>query len=83
MLIVPYTHDQPDNAFRTTRMGCVLTRARSRYDAASAALCLRELLEQPKYTAAARWVAAQLATEDGVGAACNAVEECLAGTNGH
>jgi UDP:flavonoid glycosyltransferase YjiC (YdhE family) len=41
---------------------------------------LRAMLDEPKYARRAAQVANMLAAEDGVGAACDALEELYAGT---
>lgn len=77
-LIVPWSFDQPDNAKRVARLGTGRTLARSRYRAATVAAELRTLLHQPTYQAAAQQASQILAAEDGVSAACDALEAALA-----
>src|SRR5262249_47337590 len=48
-LVVPYAHDQPDNAARLRRLGIARTIARHRYTPARAAAELRHLLDNPVY----------------------------------
>jgi UDP:flavonoid glycosyltransferase YjiC (YdhE family) len=74
MLVVPFSHDQPDNAMRAERLGVARTLARKDYRAERAASALKELLERPEYSATASKVAEAISTEDGVGAACEALE---------
>jgi rhamnosyltransferase subunit B len=74
MLVVPFSHDQPDNAMRAERLGVARTVARNDYRAERAASALKALLERPEYSASASKVAEAISTEDGVGAACDALE---------
>ncbi len=77
MLVVPFSHDQPDNAARLVRLGVARTLRRDRYTAARAAGALRALLAG---SAAERAAAAgeEVRREDGLGAACGAIERSLA-----
>ncbi len=77
MLVMPYAHDQPDNAERATRLGIARTISRRRYSAARAAEKLRQLLADPAYSKRASEVGEQIRREDGVGAACDALEALL------
>lgn len=77
MLVMPYGHDQPDNAARAERLGVARTIARGSYTAESAAAELKYLLSEPSYTARAALVGQQIQAEDGVRAACDQLEACL------
>jgi UDP:flavonoid glycosyltransferase YjiC (YdhE family) len=77
MLVMPYAHDQPDNAERVARLGVARTIARERYTAARAADALRRLLDSPSYTHRAARVGEALRREDAVAAACTALETLL------
>ena len=79
MLVMPYSHDQPDNAARVARLGIARTISRSRYDAARAAAELGRLLGDPRYAERAAEVGRRVRSEDGVRAACEAIERLLAG----
>jgi UDP:flavonoid glycosyltransferase YjiC (YdhE family) len=74
VLVVPYAHDQPDNAERVTRLGIARTIARHRYTPGRATTELRRLLDNPAYFHRASEVGRQIRQEDGVGAACDALE---------
>jgi rhamnosyltransferase subunit B len=76
-LIMPCGFDQPDNAARVKRLGAGLTLSRERYRARTAARILGKLLENPGFTVAAQRTAQQLKAEDGVGGACDAIEQLL------
>jgi UDP:flavonoid glycosyltransferase YjiC (YdhE family) len=73
MLVVPYAHDQPDNAERVRRLGIARTIPRHRYTAARAAAELRHLLDSPVYCQRAAKVGRKIGQEDEVRAACNAL----------
>jgi UDP:flavonoid glycosyltransferase YjiC (YdhE family) len=77
MLIMPFGHDQPDNADRMTRLGIARTISRHRYTPARAAAELRQLLDEPAYSQRAEAVGEQVRQEDGVMAACDALEAML------
>jgi rhamnosyltransferase subunit B len=77
MLVMPYGHDQPDNADRMTRLGIARTIPRHRYTPAHAAAELRHLLDKPAYSQRAVAVGEQVSQEDGVRAACDALEAML------
>lgn len=76
-LVVPYAHDQPDNAARVTRRGGARWILRAQYNARTAGRELRALLSDPRYAAKAEEVGRLVRSEDGVGTACDAVEELL------
>lgn len=80
MLIMPYSHDQPDNARRMRRMNLSRTIQRKAYKPARVARELRAMLADAELAARAAQVAAQLARENGVRTACQALEE-LAGAS--
>lgn len=77
MLVVPWAHDQPDNADRIERLGVGLSLKRSKYNARNAARQLERLLHDPQYAAAAKEIGMQIATEDGASAACDVIEATL------
>jgi UDP:flavonoid glycosyltransferase YjiC (YdhE family) len=78
MLVVPFAHDQPDNAARVVRLGVARDIGRSRYRAARVASELRELLDDPGYAARASDAGRRVQAEDGVAAACELIERRLA-----
>jgi UDP:flavonoid glycosyltransferase YjiC (YdhE family) len=73
-LVMPCTWDQPDNAERAARLGIARTIARNRYDPRRVADELRLLLEDPAYSRRASEIATKVRQEDGVKAACDAIE---------
>lgn len=79
-LIVPHAWDQPDNAARAERLGVARVLSPSRYRAKRVAAELRRLLEDPRYAVRAKEVADDVRQENGVEAACDAIEAYLAGS---
>jgi len=77
-LVVPFGQDQPDNARRSVRLGMARTMSRRAYTPARVARELSALLEEPRYAARAREVAAIVAAERGTETACDAIEGVLA-----
>jgi rhamnosyltransferase subunit B len=73
MLVVPHSHDQPDNAFRVTRLGVARTLYPKRYTAARAAKELQRLLGDPSYAARGRETAGIVAGEGGAETAAEAI----------
>jgi len=76
-LVMPYSHDQPDNAARVERLGTSRTLPRKQYTAERVAKQLRELLEKPRYATKAAAVGGIIRAENGVGVACDAIEKQL------
>jgi UDP:flavonoid glycosyltransferase YjiC (YdhE family) len=76
-LVLPFAHDQPDNAARATRLGTARTLPAHRYRADRAAEALRPLLDDPEVAARTAAIGARVRAEDGVGAACAALEEAI------
>lgn len=74
MLVVPHSHDQPDNARRLARLGVARVLPAGRYDAKRAARLLAPLLEENETRARARAIGPQIAAERGVANACDAIE---------
>lgn len=75
MLVVPWAHDQPDNARRALRLGVARILPPRRYTADRAARAIGELLHDPAWAARAGEIGSVVRGEDGVGAACEAIEE--------
>ena len=81
MLVVPFAHDQPDNAHRVSRSGIGRTLTVARYAGPRAAAQLRILLEDSRYAKRAAEVGARVRAEEGVVTACDALEELLSRTS--
>lgn len=76
-LIMPYSHDQPDNAARCRRAGVAEVIGRDRYDADSAAGALAPILSDPKYRENAVALKRIVDAEYGTVIACDAIEDIL------
>ena len=74
MIVMPYSHDQPDNARRMRRLKVARVIQRKAYTPNRVARTVAAMLATPSYAERAAAVAQQLAQEDGVGAACDELE---------
>ena len=75
MLIMPYSHDQPDNGRRVGRLKVARVIQRGNYTPARVARRLKAMLAEPLFARRAAQVARVLEHEDGVRTACDALEE--------
>ena len=75
MLIMPYSHDQPDNGRRMRRLGVARVIQRENYTPVRVARKLKAMLEEPQFAERAAEVAESIEHEDGVRSACNALED--------
>ena len=78
MLVVPFSHDQPDNAARCARLGVARVLPRSRIGAAAFTRELRLLIADREAEKRAQQVAARMRTEPGAAGAVDAIERVLA-----
>lgn len=78
MLVVPWGHDQLDNAYRVCRLGVARTLARDKYTVRRAATALRHLLDEPTHITRASEVGRLVRAENGAASACLAIERALA-----
>lgn len=76
-LIMPFSHDQPDNAARCERLGVARTIGRDHYNSANSAKQLRKLLGDLSYKAKAQAIKSIIETENGTKTACDAIENAL------
>ena len=74
MLVMPYSHDQPDNARRVRRLGVARIIRRRRYSAETAARKIALLQEKKRPQRRAAKIGELLRKEDGLKAACDALE---------
>ena len=74
MLIMPYSHDQPDNARRMKRLGVAEVIQKASYTPKRVTRKLRKILDDSALAAKAHAVAEQMRGEDGVKTACDALE---------
>ncbi|MGD0830734.1 MAG: glycosyltransferase [Terracidiphilus sp.] len=75
MLIMPFSHDQPDNGRRMLRLKVARVIQRGRYTPWRVARRLKAMLAEPVLFKRAESVGKRLAGEDGVKTACDALEE--------
>ena len=75
MLIMPYSHDQPDNGRRMIRLKVARVMQRANYKPWRVTRKLKAMLADPLLPQQAKSVAQQLSHEDGVRVACDALEE--------
>ncbi len=75
MLIMPYSHDQPDNARRMKRLGVARVIQRASYKSWRVARAIKSMLAASSYAQKAQYAADILAQEDGVKSACDAFDE--------
>ena len=77
MLIMPYSHDQPDHAARLARLGVARAIPRERYNANTAGREIQALLQDKNYHRRAREIGARVRSENGVVAACDLLVRLL------
>ncbi len=77
MVLVPFSHDQPDHAVRLKRLG--ISETVSRHDCSARRLsgALSRVLNQPRYAERAKRVGQDVTAEHGVQTACNVLERIL------
>ena len=80
MLIMPYSHDQPDNARRMKRLGVAKVIQKAKYNSEKVTRKIQKILDDPQLAQTARDVAERLRKEDGVKTACDALEALHART---
>ncbi len=76
-LIMPYSHDQPDNAARCERLGVARSISRDKYSAQAAAKELREIFANESYKTKAIEAGKTVRVEHGTKMACDAIEAVL------
>jgi rhamnosyltransferase subunit B len=77
-LFVPFSHDQPDNAWRVCQLGIARMLTRGQYKARRVAKELRALLSEPQVARRAEEVGEIVRSEDGPGRASDLIETVLA-----
>jgi len=75
MLIMPYSHDQPDNGRRMRRLKVARVIQKANYTPMRVARRLKAMLAEPRFAQRAKSAAQQLTHEDGVRTACDALED--------
>jgi UDP:flavonoid glycosyltransferase YjiC (YdhE family) len=79
MVVVPFSHDQPDNAARLRSLGLCETIHIRKYDAHEAARALTKILSDRRYADNAHRASCTLKSEDGVKNACEAIVQVIEG----
>jgi rhamnosyltransferase subunit B len=74
MLVMPYSHDQPDNARRMRRLGVAGVIRRENYTAERAARRIRRILGHPRFAERAAEVGEEMRRENGLARVCDALE---------
>lgn len=77
MLVMPYSHDQPDNARRVRHLGVAKVIQRKEYTAEAAARKIRSLLDEENYASRAVEIGRTVSLENGVATACDALERMV------
>ena len=75
MLIMPFSHDQPDNGRRMMRLKVARVIQRGNYTPFRVARKLKAMLAEPLFARRAEMVARRLEQEDGLRSACDALEK--------
>jgi len=76
-LVVPFAHDQFDNAARVHRLGVAEVLQRSHYRPHRIAQSLRQLLEESSYASAATCISERIRTENGCQSAADIIERIV------
>jgi UDP:flavonoid glycosyltransferase YjiC (YdhE family) len=76
-LVMPYSHDQPDNARHLVRRGVAGVLPRSRCRAENMTRELKTLLKDGEYSRRAKEIGARVQAENGASAAADAIETVL------
>src|SRR5215471_7282661 len=79
MLVVPYSHDQPDHAARLSRLGVARSIAREKYNSAVAGREIQALLGDRSYEDRATAVGIRDRAENGTATACDLLTALLQG----
>jgi UDP:flavonoid glycosyltransferase YjiC (YdhE family) len=79
MLVMPYSHDQPDNARRMRRLGVAGVIRRQYYTAERAARRIQRVLEHRRFARRAAEVGELVRHEDGLARTCDALESLARG----
>lgn len=79
MIVMPFSHDQPDNAARITRLGVGISITRSRYTVDRVTQELERVLLAADMAVRARELAEKIQRENGIVVAANALEQIAGG----
>ncbi len=75
MLVVPFSHDQPDNGRRICRLGSGMMLPRHQFTTKAVAACLEKLLNSSAMASRAVQIGNAIHQENGVQTACDAIEK--------
>jgi UDP:flavonoid glycosyltransferase YjiC (YdhE family) len=81
MLVVPYSHDQPDHAARLTRLGAARRIPRERYNSGTTAREIATLLHDSRYAERAADIGVRVRSEMGTASACDLLSSLLEKAN--
>jgi len=81
MLVVHYSHDQPDHAARLSRLGVARGVPREKYNTFVAAREIQTLLQDKSYAERAAEIGARVRSETGVTRACDLLSRLLSETH--
>ena len=81
MLVVHYSHDQPDHAARLSRLGVARGVPREKYNTFVAAREIQTLLQDKSYAERAAEIGARVRSETGVTSACDLLSRLLSETH--
>ncbi len=76
-IIVPFAHDQPDNAARCERLGVARMIGRYKYTSSASAAAIKQVLADPRYVENAAKAGEAVRLEGGTDDACDAIENVL------
>ena len=80
MIVVPFSHDQPDNAARCVRAGVAKMIPRGRYNRRTVAAAIADLVGDPRYAQRAAATGARVRAERGAETASDAIDALLTGS---
>jgi UDP:flavonoid glycosyltransferase YjiC (YdhE family) len=76
-LVMPYSHDQPDNARRVRRLGASRTILKKKYTPKRVMRRLKRILNTPRYKQKALQAAEVVAHEDAINVVCDQMEQLV------
>jgi rhamnosyltransferase subunit B len=77
MIVIPFSHDQPDNGARITRLGVGKMITRRQYKLKNVSRELQSLLVEPRFRERACQIGRVVQGEDGTGTAADALERAV------
>jgi UDP:flavonoid glycosyltransferase YjiC (YdhE family) len=80
MIVVPFAHDQADNAARVAALGVGRVLPRDEFEAGRAAAELQRVLDDAEACARAAALGQRISAEDGIATACDLLEARIRGS---